>query len=222
MAFSEKSSMYKEELIIKDRLSFKDKFNNFLLFLWNPEKKEICGRDGESWAKISLFYACFYMFLAGIFAIMIAIFMAIIDKRMPTYHNEFSVMWQQKVEVTHVGVNPGLGFRPQRDPENTLIKIKSSDKNLSNPHSYMHYVNLMNDFLHHYQVNDVRGEQIIDCKHSDDPNYWSYLDKQFEANKVCRFEIVEMFGQDNMCIVGRMMSLFYLFYFCQIIKITLT
>lgn len=135
--YSEKSSVYKEEMIVKDRLSFKDKLNNVLNFIWHPEKKEVMGRDGESWAKISLFFACFYMFLAGMFAVMLAIFMAIIDKRMPTYYNEFSVMWQQKVEVTHVGVNPGLGFRPQLDPFTTLIRIKSSERNLSHPYSYM-------------------------------------------------------------------------------------
>ena len=68
------------------------------------------------------------MFLAGIFAVQVAIFMAIIDKRMPTYYNEFSVMWQQKVDTVHVGVSPGLGFRPQIDPITTLIRIKSSEK----------------------------------------------------------------------------------------------
>lgn len=196
MAFSEKSSMYKEDLILKDRLSFKDKLNNFCLFIWNPDKKEVMGRDGESWAKISLFYACFYMSLAGIFAVMIAIFMAIIDKRMPTYHNEFSVMWQQKVEVTHVGVNPGLGFRPQLDWQTTLIRIKSSEKNLSHPYSYMRYKNSMDDFLSSYLITDNRGEQIINCDQNSD---LAYLEEQFDRNKVCRFEIVEMFGKSNMC-----------------------
>ena len=196
MAFSDRSSIYKENLIIKDRLSFKDKVNNFFLFVWNPEKKEVLGRDGESWAKISLFYACFYLFLAGIFAAMLAVFMAIIDKRMPTYHNEFSVMWQQKVNLLHVGVNPGLGFRPQPDPITTLIRVKSSEKNISHPQSYVHYVNMLNDFLSTYLIVDKRGEQIINCDANLDPEY---LDHQFEMNKVCRFEIVEMFGPDNMC-----------------------
>lgn len=196
MAYSEKSSVFKEELILKDRLTFSDRLRNFSLFCWNPVKKEVFGRDGESWAKISLFYACFYMALAGIFAVMLAIFMAIIDKRQPTYYNEFSVMWQQKVEVTHVGVNPGLGFRPQLDPMTTLIRIKSSEKNLSHPYSYMRYKNSMDEYLRGYEIIDTRGEQIIDC---DQNSNAEYLEKQFDRNKVCRFEIVEMFGKDNMC-----------------------
>ncbi len=171
MAVSEKCSIFKEDLIIKDHLTFTDKLNNFCLWIWNPEKKEVCGRDGESWAKISLFYACFYMCLAGFFAVMIAIFMAIIDKRIPTYYNEFSVMWQQKVDVTHVGVNPGLGFRPQLDPETTLIRIKSSEKNLSHPYSFMRYKNSMDDFLSSYLITDNRGEQIINCDQNSDLAY---------------------------------------------------
>ena len=200
MAYSEKSSAYKEELIIKDRLTFTDKLNNFLLFVWNPDKREICGRDGLSWARIGLFYACFYMFIAGLFCTMVAVFMAIIDKREPTYYNDFSVMWHQKVDDLHVGVNPGLGFRPQRDPDTTLIRVKSSDKNEKNPFSYMHYVHLLDEFLSTYLIVDKRGEQIINCDASMDP---AYLEYQFTMNKVCRFEIVEMFGPENMCIRTR-------------------
>lgn len=49
MAYSDKSSIYKEELIVKDYLSFTDKLNNFLLWVWNPDRREIFGRDGLSW-----------------------------------------------------------------------------------------------------------------------------------------------------------------------------
>lgn len=200
MAFSDKSSIYKEELIVKDYLSFTDKLNNFLLWVWNPDRREIFGRDGLSWARLGLFYACFYMTIAGKFSIMLAIFMAIIDKREPTYYNDFSVMWQQKVDDIHVGVSPGVGFRPQKDPITTLIRVKSSEKNMSHPHSYMHYVSLLDEFLSTYLIVDKRGEQIINCDFSKDP---VELEKQFSANKVCRFEIVEMFGPNNMCIQTR-------------------
>lgn len=200
MAFSERSSIYKEELIVKDRLSYKDKLNNILLFVWHPEKKEIFGRDGLSWAKLGLFYACFYMAIAGVFCTMVAIFMAIIDKREPTYYNEFSVMSAQKVDLTYVGVNPGLGFRPQKDALTTLIRVKSSEKNELHPNSYIHYVRLLDDFLSNYLITDKRGEQIINCDANSDP---VYLEQQFHLNKVCRFEIVEMFGPENMCLQTR-------------------
>jgi sodium/potassium-transporting ATPase subunit beta len=200
MTYSDKSSIYKEEVLIKDKLTFTDKFNNFMLWVWHPDRREIFGRDGLSWAKIGLFYACFYMALAGIFCTQLAVFMAIIDKREPTYYNDFSVMWQQKVDVEHVGTNPGLGFRPQKDATTTLIHVKSSEKNELHPYSYVHYVRLLDDFLSTYLVVDKRGEQIINCDFNSDPDY---LYQQFSLNKVCRFEIVEMFGPENMCIQTR-------------------
>jgi sodium/potassium-transporting ATPase subunit beta len=47
---------------------------------------------------------------------MLLIFYQIIDLNTPTYYNEDSVM-------SYRGVNPGLGFRPQLDPESELIKV---------------------------------------------------------------------------------------------------
>lgn len=196
MTSSERSSIYKEEVIVKDHLTYKDRLNNFLLFVWNPDKKEFLGRDGESWARISLFYCCFYMALAGLFACMLAIFMAIIDKRIPTYPNEFSVMANQRINDRIVGVSPGLGFRPQRDTFQTLLRIKSSERSLTHPNNYVQYVEILNQFLSFYEVVDKRGEQIIQCDANSNP---SELEKQFSQNKVCRFEIVEMLGPNNMC-----------------------
>ena len=106
----------------------------------------------------------------------------------------------EAVEVTHVGVNPELRFRPQLDPQTTLIRIKSSEKNLSHPYSYMRYKNSMDDFLSSYLITDNRGEQIINCDQNSD---LAYLESQFDKNKVCRFEVVEMFGPNNMCTEAR-------------------
>lgn len=197
MAYSDRSSIYQDDVyIIKDRLTFKDKLNNLFLFIWNSERKELFGRDAESWARISLFYCCFYMALAGLFACMVAVFMAIIDKRMPTYHSQYGVMGRQAIDGRIVGVSPGLGFRPMRDVDSTLVRVKSSEKNVDHPYNYQQYVDYLNDFLKFYVVSDKRGEQFINCDHNSDP---VELEKQFELNKVCRFEIVEMFGPNNMC-----------------------
>jgi sodium/potassium-transporting ATPase subunit beta len=104
------------------------------------------------------------------------------------------------VDTTYYGINPGLGFRPQKDPITTLIHVKSSEKDISHPRSYMHYVELLKSFLHTYLISDSRGEQYINCDFSKSEEE---LERQFEANKVCRFEIVEMFGPNNMCIETR-------------------
>jgi hypothetical protein len=89
------------------KITYTDRLNNVLLFIWNPERKEVLGRGSESWVRISLFYCCYYMALAGFFTCCVAVFMAIIDKRMPTYAEKHSVMSRQAVDGHIVGVNPG-------------------------------------------------------------------------------------------------------------------
>ena len=185
-----------EHFIVKRRLTFKEKLNNFKNFAWNSHRKEFFGRNGESWAKISLFYFCFYSALALLFAAFLAIFMAIIDKRTPTYKIHSNSMSRQAIDGKLIGTNPGLGFRPQSDSQNTLIRVKSSTKLRETGFNYQMYVDLLESFLSYYTAQDKIGEQIIDCNDNSD---LKKLEEQFSANKMCRFEIVEMFGPNNMC-----------------------
>lgn len=185
-----------EQVIVNRPLTFKEKLNNFKIFLWNSQKKEFCGRNGKSWAKISLFYFCFYIGLASFFAAFVAVFMAIIDKRTPTYTGLSNVMSRQAINGKIIGVNPGLGFRPQPDSQKTLIRIKSSSKLRENQYNYQEYVDLLESFLSFYTTKDKIGDQVIDCNENSN---LKNLETQFEANKVCRFEFVEMFGPNNMC-----------------------
>lgn len=178
-----------EQFIIKPRLTFKDKLNNFKNFAWNSHKKEFFGRNGKSWAKISLFYFCFYASLASIFAAFLAIFMAIIDKRIPTYTIHSNAMSRQAIDGKVIGVSPGLGYRPQSDSQNTLVRVKSRG-------GYKIYVDLLESFLSQYTTQDKIGEQIIECNENSN---LKKLEEQFALNKMCRFEIVEMFGPNNMC-----------------------
>jgi sodium/potassium-transporting ATPase subunit beta len=186
----------RERFIIKKTLTFKEKIENYRKFAWNSETRQFFGRDGESWAKISLFYFCFYISLACFFAAILAIFMAIIDKRTPTYTSYSNAMSRQAIDGKIIGVSPGLGFRPQSDTQKTLIRIKSSSKLRESPYNFQQYVDLLDYFLSFYTTKDKFGEQIINC---DDGSDLVYLEKQFSLNKICRFEIVEMFGPNNMC-----------------------
>lgn len=43
-------------------------------FIWNSEKKEFCGRNGASWAKVSFFYSIFYACLGAFFIGMLSVF----------------------------------------------------------------------------------------------------------------------------------------------------
>ncbi len=93
MSMSDRSALNKEEIIIKDdELTFEEKCHNIRLQCYNPKYREVCGRDGLSWAKIGLFYFIWCMFLAGLFASFVGIFMAILDKRIPPYRGNSSAL----------------------------------------------------------------------------------------------------------------------------------
>jgi sodium/potassium-transporting ATPase subunit beta len=80
-----------------------------------PQKKQFLGRTGCSWAKITLFYLIFYSCLAGFFAIMMAGFFATLSDTRPTMTGMYSLIKQ----------NPGMGYRPRRDYDSTLIMFKA-------------------------------------------------------------------------------------------------
>lgn len=108
-------------------------------FLWNSEKREFLGRDGASWAKISFFYAIFYTCLASFFVGMLAVFVHFMPRNIPTYYGESSTMSQR-------GLNPGLGFRPMIDVEDSIIVY--NPLTVDNPdEGYLKYVRNLNNFL---------------------------------------------------------------------------
>jgi hypothetical protein len=88
-SMSDRSALNKEEIIVKDdELTCDEQLHNCHVWCYNPKYREVCGRDGLGWAKIGLFYFVWFMFLAGLFASLVAIFMAIIDKRIPSYRGD--------------------------------------------------------------------------------------------------------------------------------------
>lgn len=74
----------------------KNNENSLGNFLWNSRTKELLGRNGASWAKITLFYGVFYLFLASFFFGMLGVFVNYfmpLDR--PTYYGEESIMNQK-------------------------------------------------------------------------------------------------------------------------------
>jgi len=143
-----------EEYTFDDDKKKQSKLASFGHFLWNSETKEFCGRDGASWGKVSLFYAIFYAILGSFFVGMIAVFVQIMPYDKPTYYGESSVMASR-------GVNPGLGFRPQIDVEDSLVKYTPTV--LDDPSfGIKKYVTNLNNFLAaKYPTQD--GSNVIDC-----------------------------------------------------------
>lgn len=63
---------------------------SFGLFLYNKEKKAICGGTPLEWIKTSTYYFFFYICLGLYFAGMVAVFAAIVSRSEPTYYGTSS------------------------------------------------------------------------------------------------------------------------------------
>ena len=128
-----------QEFTFEDNSHANKEKGSVLKFLWNSDTKEFLGRDGGSWAKVSLFYAVFYTCLGSFFVGMLAVFMYQMPRDVPTYYGKSSTMSMR-------GLNPGLGFRPQIDVEDHLIYYNPNvNDNPSN--GYSKYVRNLKNFL---------------------------------------------------------------------------
>lgn len=115
-------------------------FGNFLY-----QKKDVngvettlvMGRNGNSWAKIGLFYICFYSFLAGFFAAMLSVFLTTI--KMPG---------QGGPKLTqYIANKPGL----------TIVNEVAAQYDPTDEKTWEGFVNTTHNFLLNYDV-DVSNE----------------------------------------------------------------
>jgi sodium/potassium-transporting ATPase subunit beta len=100
--------------------TFQSRIKDFGTSIYNPKYREFVSRDGKDCCLLSFFYFVFYTLLSGFFVLMLTAFHSTLDPKIPTYYDKTSVM-------NHNGVNPGLGFRPQYNPENNLIMVNTSN-----------------------------------------------------------------------------------------------
>ncbi|XP_046676077.1 sodium/potassium-transporting ATPase subunit beta-2-like isoform X2 [Homalodisca vitripennis] len=143
-------------------------WEGFKIFLWNSETKQFLGRTAGSWAKILLFYCCFYACLIGFFSAMLAIFYQTLDMKVPK--------WQ--LDSSLIGSNPGLGFRPmppESHVESTLVWFKKTDSQNLNI-----WINKIDEFLQPYRNVSVGGN-VVTCNYNNPP----------PEGKVCSVDINE-------------------------------
>ena len=165
-----------QEFVFEDT---KKEEGGILKFLWNGDRKEFLGRDGASWAKVSLFYAIFYTCLGSFFVGMLAVFMVQMPKDKPTYYGESSTMSAR-------GVNPGLGFRPQVDVEDHLIMYDPAVYD-SPTRGYKQYVRNLENFLQNKYQPAANPDDVIQCQDGQD------YTNQFNEGKACSFDFNEIF-----------------------------
>ncbi|XP_055712084.1 sodium/potassium-transporting ATPase subunit beta-2-like [Phlebotomus papatasi] len=106
-------------------------------FFYDKEKGTFLSRTPASWAKILLFYACFYTVLAALFAICLQVLFYTVTQEYPK--------WQ--LDRSLIGTNPGVGFRPisDDDAQGSLIWYKASDEDSIRP-----WTKLLDNFLAPY------------------------------------------------------------------------
>ena len=108
----------------KKKLTFKQRIGSFGKSIYNHELREFVGRDGKAWCLLGFFYSIFYLLLSCFFLILLYIFYLTVDPIQPTFYDKTSAM-------SHGGhLFPGLGFRPQPDPESNLIKVDDTNEKL--------------------------------------------------------------------------------------------
>jgi sodium/potassium-transporting ATPase subunit beta len=211
-SMSDRSALNKEEIVVKDdELTFDEQCHNCRVWCYNPKYLEVCGRDGLAWAKIAIFYFVWAMFLAGLFASFVGIFMAIVDKRIPPYRGNSSAI-ALDTSRPNPGKNKknlnkffykflsGLGFRPQLGVQQTLIKYRSSHRDsYGYRHGWGPYKEQLDQFLAYYTEADVQYQQQIDCNGVPIES----LRPQFHLGKSCRFDINMFKNRHSPCVTQR-------------------
>ncbi|XP_054282420.1 sodium/potassium-transporting ATPase subunit beta-2 [Macrosteles quadrilineatus] len=163
------------------------KWEGFKIFLWNSETGQFLGRTAGSWAKILLFYFCFYSVLIGFFSAMLAIFYQTLDSKVPK--------WQ--LDASLIGSNPGLGFRPmppESHVESTLVWFKKTDtKNLQV------WVNMIDEFLQPYKNRSVGGN-VVNCDYENSPPEGKVCYVDIKAWEPCTSQKNYSYGAGTPCI----------------------
>jgi len=148
-------------------------------FIWNSETKEFCGRDGASWGKVSLFYAIFYACLGSFFIGMLAVFVAIMPTDKPTYYGTSSTMNAR-------GINPGLGFRPQIDVEDSLIYFSTTT--FEGKGGWKPFERNLKNFLDNKYKDQPSDESVIPCGSGDN-------NKDLESGRSCQYNFKTIFAE---------------------------
>jgi len=109
----------------------------FALFLYNKEEGTVLGRTGRGWARISVFYLFYYLFLAGLFALSINLCLSCLDEETPYF--------QTRLQTPGVTLQPKLPSKVALSTDiQYTVGAPSQDK----------LVNHLNTFMANYTDQD--------------------------------------------------------------------
>ncbi|CAL8074558.1 unnamed protein product [Orchesella dallaii] len=129
------------------------KEDGFKEFLYNPETGAVLGRTGMSWLLIFIFYIIFYIALAAFSLLNFYLFYLTISVDAPKWTMDSSL----------IGTNPGVGFRPRPDQEDstdsTLIWFKQQD-----PNDFKFWSKQLEEFIE--KIEEIQKDAGDDKTHS--------------------------------------------------------
>ncbi|KAL8576915.1 hypothetical protein ACOMHN_004361 [Nucella lapillus] len=157
------------------RETFEDRIRQWRHWLLGTdhEGKKLCmGRSLVDWLLLMGAYTALLVLLLMTFIVMMALFYWIVDWNYPTVQGPAAILQ-----------TPGIGFRPQPNIHNTIIRYVKGDIT-----TYHHYVDQIEAYLKYYENQNQQGENYIDCNEIRER-------RTEDLNKVCRFDLMEL-GQD--------------------------
>ncbi|KMQ90495.1 sodium potassium-transporting atpase subunit beta-1 [Lasius niger] len=140
---------------------------NFLRFVWNPDRRQVLGRSGKEWALLGFFYVCFLSILGSLFALQMWIsidYASKLDRPFFLYAGLMSRSYFGSsfplFRQLEFG-SPGIGFKPNilLPTTSPIIWVNNSSSN-ARP---KRYVKALNDFLQEYNKSQENYKTAVEC-----------------------------------------------------------
>ncbi|XP_075692751.1 protein ATP1B4 [Rhinoderma darwinii] len=147
---------------MEQKKSWTEWIQELKIFIWNPEKKEVLGRNGKSWALILLFYFVLYAFLTGMFALCIYGLLLTISPYVPTYRDRV--------------FPPGVTIRPLASGFHYTFNSLEKD-------TWLSYTNSLHTFLGDYD-DDKQIATNVECTPG---KYFLQEGEENVERKACQF-----------------------------------
>ncbi|XP_076435470.1 sodium/potassium-transporting ATPase subunit beta-like [Babylonia areolata] len=154
------------------RETFEDRIKQWRMWLLGTdyEGRNICmGRSLIDWIMLIACYAAFFTVLVVMFVVFMALFYWIVDWNYPTIQGPTAILQ-----------TPGIGFRPQPNIHNTIVRFVKGDGA-----TYVHHLDHIEAYLKYYENQNQQGENYIDCNEIRER-------RVTDLNKVCRFDLIEL------------------------------
>ncbi|XP_052893861.1 sodium/potassium-transporting ATPase subunit beta-1-like [Anopheles moucheti] len=106
-------------------------------YIYNSKDGKILGRTATNWAQLTIFYTCFYIVLAALFAICMQGLLVTLNHEHPK--------WQ--LDESRIGTNPGVSYRPRPEEEENSNSIQYVAANKTDAGLW---VEMINEYLRPY------------------------------------------------------------------------